>query len=155
MYFRPKEKLPLLKVKHADTELKFPKERKAVIEREIASQLTPEILDWVCNTEEKPSSLNLGGPRTRLRSNSDSNLYCKVRDEVIAESKREAEVSLGNKTKYLDSEKEAFVQSYVQNIREAHSMVTETSDSGITTHGAPSDLDEMEDFSGKYNLLFG
>ena len=33
-------------------------------------------------------------------------------------------------------------------------MVTETSDSGIKTHGAPSDLDElMEDVSGKYNLL--
>ena len=81
-------------------------------------------------------------------------MYCKARDEEIRESKKKSEISLGEKTKYLDSEKEAFVQSYLQNLRETHSMVTETSDSGITTHGAPSDLDEMEDVSaGKYNLL--
>ena len=95
-------------------------------------------------------------PRKRHRRNSDSNLYFKARDDKFGESKKESGISLVDKTKYLDSEKEAFVQNYLQNIRETHSMVTETSDSGITTHGAPSDLDEMEDISaGKYNLLFG
>ena len=70
-------------------------------------------------------------------------MYCKARDEEIEESKREAEA------KYLDSEKFAFVQSYLQNI-ETHTMITETSDSGIRTHGEPSDF-EMQDVSGKYN----
>ena len=97
---------------------------------------------------------DLGRPGTRRRSNSDSNLYFKARDGDIGKGKKEPKIYL-EETKYLDSEKEAFVQSYLQNIRETHSMVTETSDSGITTHGAPSDLDEMEDVSaGKYNLLF-
>ena len=81
-------------------------------------------------------------------------MYFKARDGEIGESKKEPTLYL-EETKYLDSEKEAFVQSYLQNIHETHSMVTETSDSGITTHGAPSDLDEMEDVSGKYDLLFG
>ena len=45
MYFTLKEELPLLKLKHAETELEFHKERIAVIEREIAAQLSPEILE--------------------------------------------------------------------------------------------------------------
>lgn len=89
---------------------------------------------------------DLERPRERRRRNSDSNLYCKSRDEETARSKKEVE------TKYLDSEKLAFVQSYLQNIQEVHSMTTETSDSGIKTHGEPSDF-EMEAISGKYNLF--
>lgn len=88
---------------------------------------------------------DLERPRKRRRRNSDSNLYCKARDEEIEKGKKEAEA------KYLDSEKYAFVQSYLQNI-ETHS-ITETSDSGIRTRGEPSDF-EMQDISGKYNLLF-
>ena len=64
----------------------------------------------------------------------------------------EAGISLEEKTKYLDSEREAFVQNYLQSIiHETHSMTTETSDSGIRTHGAPSDLDELENVTGKYS----
>ena len=56
MYFRPKEDLSLLKLKHAETELKFHQERIAVIEREIASQLSPEFLE-ACGPEQKATFL--------------------------------------------------------------------------------------------------
>ena len=51
MYSRTKEGVPLLKLKHAETELKFHKERIAVIVREIAEELSPEILEE-CGLEE-------------------------------------------------------------------------------------------------------
>jgi len=89
---------------------------------------------------------DLERPRERRRRNSDSSLYCKARDATTVQSEREAE------TKHLDSEKYEFVQSYLQNIQETHSMTTEMTDSGIRTHGEPSDL-EMQDISGNYNLL--
>lgn len=73
-------------------------------------------------------------------------MYCKARDEAIAQSEGGAE------TKPLDSDKYEFVQSYLQNIQETYSMTTETTDSGIRTHGEPSDV-EMQDISGKYHLL--
>ena len=44
MYFRAKEEVPLLKLTHAETELKFLKERIAVIEKEIKPFL-PETLE--------------------------------------------------------------------------------------------------------------
>ncbi|KAL9984368.1 hypothetical protein ACROYT_G006653 [Oculina patagonica] len=97
---------------------------------------------------------DLGRPGYRRRSNSDSNLYCKARDGQIGEGKGEPESCREDKAKYLDSEKEAFVQSYLQNIHdETQSMVTETSDSGIRTHGAPSDFDEMEDVSDNFQTF--
>lgn len=52
MYSKTKEEFPLLKLKHAETELKFHKERIAVIVREIAEELSPEILEE-CGAEEK------------------------------------------------------------------------------------------------------
>ena len=55
MYSRTKEE-PLLKLKHAETELKFHKERIAVIVREIAEELSPEILEE-CGLEEKATIL--------------------------------------------------------------------------------------------------
>ena len=45
VYSRTKEGVPLLKLRHAETELKFHKKRIAVIVREIAEELTPEILE--------------------------------------------------------------------------------------------------------------
>ena len=50
--------MPLLKLKHAETELKFHKERIAVIVREIAEELSPEILEE-CATEEKATFLKI------------------------------------------------------------------------------------------------
>ena len=56
MYFRTKEEVPLSKLKHAEAELKFHKERIAVIVREITEQLSPEILEE-CGPEEKATFL--------------------------------------------------------------------------------------------------
>ena len=52
----------------------------------------------------------------------------------------------------LDFEKRMLVENYLQNIHETHSVTTETSDSGIRTLGATSEI-EMEDISGNYFIL--
>ena len=52
----------------------------------------------------------------------------------------------------LDIEKRMFVENYLPNVHETHSMTTETSDSGIRTHGATSEI-EMQDISGNYFIL--
>ena len=98
----------------------------------------------MCLTAQETECLER--PRERRRRNSDSSLYCKARDEETAQNEGRAE------TKHRDSEKYEFVQSYLQNIQETLSTTTETTDSGIRTHGEPSDL-EMQDISGNYNLL--
>ena len=88
---------------------------------------------------------DLERPRERRRRNSDSCLYGKARDETFARREKRAE------TKHQESEKYELVERYLQNIQETSSTTTETTDSGIRTHGEPSDL-EMQDISGKYNL---
>ena len=45
-----------------------------------------------------------------------------------------------------------FVENYLQNIHETHSMTTETGDSGIRTHGVTSEI-EMQDITGNYFIL--
>ena len=50
------EEVPVLKLRHVETELKFHKERIAVIVREIAEELSPEILE-ACGVEEKATFL--------------------------------------------------------------------------------------------------
>ena len=72
-------------------------------------------------------------------------MYGKAKDETIARSEGAAETK-------QESEKYELVQRYLQNIQETHSITTETTDSGIRTHGEPSDL-EMQDIFGKYNLF--
>ena len=52
----------------------------------------------------------------------------------------------------MDNEKRLFVENYLQNIHETHSMTTETSDSGIRTLGTTSEI-EMQDISGNYFIL--
>ena len=52
----------------------------------------------------------------------------------------------------FDFDKRMFVEKYLQNIPETHSMTTETSDSGIRTLGTTSEI-EMEDISGNYFIL--
>ena len=52
----------------------------------------------------------------------------------------------------LDIEKRVFVENYLQNIHETHSMTTETSDSGIRTLGSTSEI-EMQDIPGNYFIL--
>ena len=94
----------------------------------------------------------LESPRKRRRRNSDSNLYCKARGEEIDESEKDPGQTLGGGTQ-LDLEKRRFVERYLENIHETRSMTTETSDSGVRTHGAPSDF-EMQEITGKYDLSF-
>lgn len=54
-----------------------------------------------------------------------------------------------NQSRYLDQERFAFVQNYLEKAEDAQSMATETSDSGISgTNGAPSEFG-LEDTSGK------
>ena len=89
---------------------------------------------------------DLERPRKRRRRNSDSCLYCEAWDEATAQSEGGAE------TKDLNAEKYEFVQRYLQNIEETHSITTETTDSGIRTHFDPFDI-EMQDISGRYHLL--
>jgi len=88
---------------------------------------------------------DLESPRKRRRRNSDSDLYRKTRDDEIKEREMEQE-------RFLGEEKYAFVQKYLENIHEAHSIPTLTSDSGIEAHGAPSELG-TGDISGNYHLL--
>ena len=52
----------------------------------------------------------------------------------------------------MDFEKRLSVENYLQNIHETHSMTTETSDSGIRTHGTTSEI-EIQDISGNYFIL--
>ena len=52
----------------------------------------------------------------------------------------------------FDFDKRVFVENYLQNIHEKHSMMTETSDSGIRTLGTTSEI-EMQDISGNYFIL--
>ena len=90
---------------------------------------------------------HLERPRGSRRRNSDSELYFKGKEgEVRVEEKKEE--------RFLADEKYAFVQRYLENLQERQSLTTETSDSGIKTHGAPSELG-MEDISGNYLLLSG
>ena len=81
----------------------------------------------------------------RRRRNSDSDMYSKAKDEEMSKRKR-------NQERFLAEEKYGFVQRYLENLHETHSFTTETSDSGIKTHGATSELG-MEDISGDYILL--
>ena len=54
MHSRTKEEVPLLKLKHAESELKFHKEKIAVIVREFAEELSPEILEECGPVEKAP-----------------------------------------------------------------------------------------------------
>ena len=89
----------------------------------------------------------LESPRKRRRRNSDSDLYYKTKDEEMSERE-------GNQEPFLGDEKYAFVQRYLENLQERQSLTTETSDSGIKTHGAPSEFG-MEDISGNFRLPSG
>lgn len=64
-------------------------------------------------------------------------------DERINEPEKSQQL----KVKIVGQEKYAFVQKYVQDVQETHSITTETSDSGYWTHSTSSEL------GGKYKLL--
>ena len=86
------------------------------------------------------------------RRNSDSSLYCKA--WYGEEPKERAIRPVTNQAKYLDQERLAFVQSYLEKAEDARSMTTETSDSGMPgTHGTASQLG-MEDTTGTTKVFF-
>ena len=86
------------------------------------------------------------------RRNSDSSLYCKA--WYGEEPKERAIQPVTNQAKYLDQERLAFVQSYLEKAEDARSMTTETSDSGMPgTHGTASQLG-MEDTTGTTKVFF-
>ena len=80
-------------------------------------------------------------PTKRRRRNSDSNLYVNAKEEL---ENREVE-----QHRFLERDKHEFVRQYLENIHEARSITTETSDSGIKTYGAPSEH-QTEDIPGKF-----
>ena len=89
------------------------------------------------------------------RSNSDSNLFCKT---MVSEDSGQTTIITErrptNQSRYLNQERLAFVQSYLEKAEDARSMTTETSDSGVLrTRGTPSEFG-LEDTSGKsVNIL--
>ena len=99
---------------------------------------------------EGPDSCVEAKPIRIHRSYSDSNLYCKT---MVSEGSRQApditERRSSNQSRYLDQERLAFVQSYLENAEDARSMTTETSDSGVPgIRGTPSEFG-LEDTNGK------
>lgn len=68
--------------------------------------------------------------------------FCVLSAEDVGEEWPEPE--------YLDKKKMDYVQKYLDDIQpETHSVITDTSDSGLGSHGAPSVIGE-EDISGQY-----
>ena len=55
-------------------------------------------------------------------------------------------------SRFLDEERLAFVQNYLENTDDARSLTTGTSDDGIGSHSAPSDL-ALEEPGGKSKSL--
>ena len=54
----------------------------------------------------------------------------------------------GKQSRYLNEERMAFVQSYLENTEDTGSLTTGTSDDGFGSHSAPSDL-ALEEPGGK------
>ena len=97
---------------------------------------------------EGPDSCLEAKPMRIHRSNSDSNLYCKTMvNEDSGQTPIITERRPTNQSRYLDQERLAFVQSYLEKAGDARTMTTEISDSGVPgTHGTPSEFG-LEDTS--------
>jgi len=88
------------------------------------------------------------------RRNSDSSLYCKAWYGEGPNERAKQEKPVENQAKYLDQERLAFVQSYLEKAEDARSMTTESSDSGMPgAHGTASELG-MEDTTGTTIVFF-
>ena len=57
-------------------------------------------------------------------------------------------------TRYLNEEKMTFVQNYLENAEDTRSLTTGTSDDGIGSHSAPSDLASEEPGGKNKSFLF-
>lgn len=70
-------------------------------------------------------------------------MYCKERNEEIRERDDEQE-------QLLRGEKYSFIQNYLEQIHETHSVVTSTGESGFVTEETASEAGHLEDRAGKY-----
>lgn len=84
------------------------------------------------------------------RRNSDSSLYCKTPfGEGLKQTLAPTERPPKRQSRYLDPEKERFIQSFLKTTEDTSSVTDESSDSGMPgTHSALSDLG-TEETSGK------
>ena len=57
-------------------------------------------------------------------------------------------------SRYLNEERMAFVQNYLENTEDASSLTAGTSDDGIGTHSQPSDLASEEPGGKNESFLF-
>ena len=104
-------------------------------------------------------------PRKMHRRNSDSYLYCKAlyneeakvrtikleKPDVsqVRHPRQHLDDHEGERSRYLDQERLAFVQNYLENTEDSRSMTTETSDSGMPgAHGTPSEFG-IEEINGE------
>ena len=78
----------------------------------------------------------------RRRRNSDSELYCKSKDEEISERDKEQD-------QILADEKYSFVQRYLEQVHDTRSAVTSTGESGFVTEGTATEVGHLEDVAGK------
>ena len=78
----------------------------------------------------------------RRRRNSDSELYCKSKDEEISERDKEQD-------QLLAEEKYSFVQRYLEQVYDTRSAVTSTGESGFVTEGTATEVGHLEDVAGK------
>ena len=78
----------------------------------------------------------------RRRRNSDSELYCKSKDEEISERDKEQD-------QLLADEKYSFVQRYLEQVHDTHSAITSTGESGFVTEGTATEVGHLEDVAGK------
>ena len=75
------------------------------------------------------------------RRNSDSELYCKSKDEEINERDKEQD-------QFLAEEKYSFVQRYLEQVHDTPSAITSTSESGFVTEGTATDVGHLEEVAG-------
>ena len=78
----------------------------------------------------------------RRRRNSDSELYCKSKDEEISERDKEQD-------QLLADEKYSFVQRYLEQVHDTRSAITSTGESGFVTEGTATEVGHWEDITGK------
>ncbi|KAJ7377988.1 hypothetical protein OS493_025304 [Desmophyllum pertusum] len=141
VYCSPKEELPLSKLERIETELKVCKERIAVMEKEI------EIfsLDLEARSPEEKA--------TFFKQSLEGRKAHKTREaREMDESTDKPEISQRLQAKLMDPGKYAFVEKYLEDVQERHSVTAEASDSGLGTHAAASELG-MEEISECFEAL--
>lgn len=69
-------------------------------------------------------------------------MYCKGRNEEVREREDEQEQFL--------EEKYSFIQRYLEQVHDTHSVVTSTGESGFVTEGTASEAEDLQDRAGKF-----